>query len=287
MKIASISCVARRLLLVCAVAAAVFESPSTQAANNIGVFFDLRFLKDQASPGANPYVAFPDLNSAPGGQTNATHISSPNGKFTGTLNPGNSGSSSASSFSISDFTTYMTELNSSGWTLTLDSNTPTPTPYTFSVDASAITDFGIPPAHISSGLQGATLPSGSTNFSWSGPSDFDDIQLVVDNLTTASEHSYVRPETDTSFTPPDPLTAGNYDVTLLYIKNISDKITTTTPMNAQNQLLTNWDGVTGAQEIVSDNVTFTVTPEPTSSAMLAIGGLIALRRRRHQVIGKM
>ena len=144
--------------------------------------------------------------------------------------------------------------------------------YDFTVDASAITPFAATPAHVSSGFQGSSRPN-TTDITWSGPSGFDSITLIVGNSTEGSQDQYSLPGTATSFMPPTPLTNGDSYVRLEYIKDVTGQITSDTPTNGLHGPLSNWDGVVEAQESVIDQVTFTVAPEPASLGACCIAGL--------------
>ena len=275
MKIASLSGIARPFIFSIAVAAIFFaRSASATPVSSLGVNFDLHFSTDQSSVDAD-YAAFVTPTSSPGNQPTDTSDSSGSFDFFGTLF--SAGNSSANSSNFSNFTAYKAELNSA-WTYQINSNT-SPTNFTMNVDASALGAFGSTPAHITNGIQGATFSSSQPTITWTGPAGFNSILVIIHNLTDFSQDQQSLAATATSFTPSTPLGNGNYVFTLEYFKNITGTIIASDPTNGPNSL-SNWTGATAA-ETLSDTVTFTIAvPEPTSTALLAIGGLIALRRKR-------
>lgn len=261
-------------------------APIGLANSNLGVFAFLQYNTYQNQTFFNGYVAFPDLVSEPNGQTNQTTLESPgfvsNGSgFHSTLNPGET-FAGGGSLIYSSFAEYKSELNTNGWRLTTNSDTISPTQYTLNVNASAVNDFATRPAVISAGINGATYQNGATpTFTWTGPtSGFTTLDVSLTDLDDSNQNQHVSLDpAATSYSFPNPLTNGTYQLQVSYGTDGTGKVTASTPVDGMSNPLSNWDGVTGVNIQLNDTVQFAV-PEPTTGLLTAVAGTLLLRRRR-------
>jgi hypothetical protein len=281
-KIASISAIqfwGRSLSLVALVAALLRASPASAALSNLGIQLDLNY--SEFSDGTTELTATPFLQTEPNTQPTETTLSSGGGGLDSTLF-GGATAGQAGGEVFNNFASLKTELNTPGWTITTGVDTAGPHPYNFNVNASTLSDFTTTPVQISPGISNATLPPGPPTFTWTGPSGFDSVDVeaiyLADRALSQSEIGVAA--TTTTYTPSNPLIPGQYELVINYHKNISSGVTATTPMDSNNQPLTNWDGIVSSDEEITDSVIFTVVPEPASIALLAVAGVFAFRHRR-------
>lgn len=257
---------------------------SVSASSTVSIDFEVEYQSDQSSPDATGYSAFLLLQALPDPRPTATELQDPSGYYYSRLEAGdNYGFAQSTLFRGFDDLKYT--LSQPGWTLRTDASTSSPTDYSFDVDASALQDFAATPTMIAPGTQGASFAANSQpTFKWSGPAGFDSITFsLYDSQFMTVEQVQVGPNT-TSHMVGMPLAPGSYELQVEYFKDLksSPPVTVSTPTNNDNgQAFADWGGVVNFEEYVGDFVSFSVVPEPTPVALLAVALVLAVVLRKH------
>jgi hypothetical protein len=241
-------------------------------------------------PSETGYFAYPELQSLPDPRPTETEVYSPSvfpdgggSSFHGHLDAGETVNFSTGSDKFGTFSDFQSALNTTGWTLRTDANTPNPTDYLFNVNASNLSTFAVVPVVFVAGTQGATFSTGSRpTFKWSGPTGFDtiDFALFSTDADPPIEHVRLGPAV-TSYTIQTPLPPGSYQLSLVYSRDVTSAapINPSVPINGTVPFA-DWGGTAQIQEEVDDVATFSVVPEPASLVLIATGALVLFPRRR-------
>src|ERR1035441_8142475 len=127
------------------------------------------------------------------------------------------------------------------WTLTVNKGDVSEKQYTFTVSASGLDNTSFPAVQITTPVDGNPAVSTNAAFAWTGPGNWDDLDLVDRTL----DYSFYTPDSPSPATTswsaaPLPLGTNLFEVT--YKTNAAAWITITTPLDNLSQPFTNWVG---------------------------------------------
>jgi hypothetical protein len=149
------------------------------------------------------------------------------------------------------------------WTLTVNKGDASEKQYTFTVPASALDNTSFPTVQITAPADGNPAVSTNSAFAWTGPGNWDELDLV-DRTLDYSFYTSDSPSPATTSWSAAPLPLGTNLFEVTYKTNAAAWITITTPLDNLSQPFTNWVG--GAKLVDYAQSGFvTSTNLPTSS----------------------
>lgn len=162
----------------------------------------------------------------------------------------------------------LSAITNGDWTVWLNRETPEEQSYTFTLATSSIDTNALGQVVISAPLNGGINVSSNTPYLWTGPPDFDSINVSIANGTNET----LAP-TETSWPTGPALEPGTNFLAVTYFRDVTTNYDISTPTNETFGLLTNW-AVSGINLLSSARAGFLtegLAPSPLAAALDAPG----------------
>jgi hypothetical protein len=177
----------------------------------------------------------------------------PNTSFVGT-------ESGYSEWYLGDIGSVLNNVTNGLWTLIVNKGDPSQQQYTFTVSVNGVTSNSFPAVQITTPPDGSTAISTNTEFAWSGPASWNEVDLVDHSLDYSFYVSGTFSPPITNWENPPTALLGTNEFEVTYTTNASQWVTISMPLNSQSQPFTNW--VAGANLADFDQSLFITSTNP-------------------------
>jgi hypothetical protein len=163
----------------------------------------------------------------------------------------------------SDIGSAINAATNGAWTLTVNKGDASEKKYTFTVSASGLDNTNFPAVQVTTPADGNPAVSTNSAFAWTGPGNWDELDLVdrtLDNSFYTSDSP--SPVTISWSAAPLPLGTNLFEVT--YKTNAAAWITISTPLDNLSHPFTNWVGGAKLADFAQSGFLTSTNPPPPS-----------------------
>ena len=219
----------------------LYQNPGSIVTNappdpvDISLSFDA--YRETVRPDGDYYILFPDTSFDNPAPTTTNIVLSPYGDFGAYEWPGNG---YGFSYDVQSFDDFLTEITGDYWTIAINAGATNEQIFHFMVSVSGLDTNVFGRALISTPVAGAIRVPMNTPFEWTGPTNFDSINVYLNDADGTQEASDSLDVTATSWpSPPEP-ELGTNTLNLYYDDYDFNGFIATAPMNTLQQPMDNW-----------------------------------------------